>query len=82
MSEVKKCPKCGGDVENGLLNAPRGIDWLAQTYTETLLSPWHWKMPKLKAWRCKRCELVIFTYGKRTLVRNIREWHDSLENPK
>lgn len=72
-NEFKKCPKCGGDLEEGVLDAPRGIDWRTQTYTETLLSPWHWTMPKLWAWRCKRCQLVIFTYGERTLVHKTRE---------
>jgi hypothetical protein len=72
-TEVKKCPKCGGDVEEGLLNAGGGVDWLARTYSERLLSPWHWKIPMLKAWRCKRCELVIFTYDERALVHKASE---------
>ncbi len=64
LSSVKKCPKCGGALEEGLLDAPRGIDWYTHTHTGTLLSPWHWKMPKLQALRCKKCELVLFLYGK------------------
>lgn len=26
-SEVKKCPKCGGELEQGFIRAARGIRW-------------------------------------------------------
>lgn len=62
---LRNCPNCGGKMETGLLNAPRGIDWLAPAYTETLLGIWHWRMPKLQAQRCKKCQLVAFLYGNK-----------------
>jgi len=27
MSEVKKCPECGGEMEKGYVNTARGLFW-------------------------------------------------------
>lgn len=69
MNEVEKCPKCGGELEIGLVSSPRGIGWLGQGCTEELLSEWHLKMPKLLAWRCEKCQLVIFLYGNEGVIK-------------
>ncbi len=74
MNEVKKCPKCSGDLEEGSLNA--GFDalyWIARTYSEELLAHFAWRTRLLKAWRCKKCQLVVFTYEKRTLMHQASE---------
>lgn len=72
MSEVKKCPKCGGELESGFIHATRGLFWdtkkqrlVFNTFTGTLISGWSgFTMPQARAWRCKKCELVVFLYGK------------------
>ena len=61
---IRRCPMCVGALEGGLLDAPRGLDLYAHMCAETLVSPWHWKMPGLQALRCRNCELVIFLYGR------------------
>jgi predicted nucleic-acid-binding Zn-ribbon protein len=77
-TEAKKCPKCGGDMEEGLLDAALGVSgralyWIARTYSERLISPWGWRRRLLRAWRCKKCQIAIFSYGERTLVHNASE---------
>jgi ribosomal protein S27AE len=51
MSEVKKCPKCGGEMEIGYLrDAPwwrRGKSLLAAGFG-----------PRIFAYRCKQCHYV------------------------
>ncbi len=72
--EVLKCLKCGGDLEEGLLNA--GSDdlyWIARTYSEQLLPPYATRTRLLRAWRCKKCQLVVFTYEKGTLMQHASE---------
>jgi uncharacterized protein with PIN domain len=65
MSEIKKCPKCGGELEQGFVTAPRGIYWNdKENKRQTLISMWTWTMPKIEAWRCGKCNLVIFCVNK------------------
>ncbi len=65
MSEVKKCPNCGGDLEEGLLNAGSdSLYWIARTYSEQLLPPYAVRNRLLKAWRCKKCQLFVFACEK------------------
>jgi hypothetical protein len=53
MSEVKKCPKCGGEMEIGYLrDAPwwrRGKSLVAAGFG-----------PRIFAYRCKKCHYVEF----------------------
>jgi phage FluMu protein Com len=68
MSEDKKCPKCGGELEEGFIHAPRGIYWDTEEHkwhvytSEALISMWSWTMPRVQAWRCRKCNLIIFGY--------------------
>ena len=51
MSDVKKCPKCGGDMEKGHL---RDAPWWRQG--ESLLQVGFGK--RIFAYRCKNCSYV------------------------
>ena len=68
MNEVKKCPECCGEMEQGFIHAPRGIYWDTEEHkwhiftSETLISMWQSTMPRVQAQRCKQCKLVIFSY--------------------
>ena len=67
-SDIKKCPKCGCELELGFMHAPQGVYWddeehKWQTFTsEALISRWSWTMPRVPAWRCNKCSLAIFLY--------------------
>jgi hypothetical protein len=63
--EIRKCPKCGGELEKGFVHCPRTLDWYVEK-DEPLVSMWHMGIAKLRGWRCKKCQLVIFLYGKET----------------
>jgi hypothetical protein len=74
MSDFKKCPKCGGELENGVMQASYVVFWNKDNIEE------HWTamtrsgavlgrkgiMLESQTWRCKNCQLAIFHYGKDT----------------
>lgn len=66
MSEVKKCPKCGGELERGVMQASHIAFWNKDDIEEHLTSVLGFRGTSLEsqAFRCKNCELVIFYYGK------------------
>jgi predicted nucleic-acid-binding Zn-ribbon protein len=57
MSEVKKCPECGGDMEKGYL---RDAPWWRQG--ESLLQLGFGE--RIFAYRCKNCSYVEFYIEK------------------
>jgi hypothetical protein len=69
-SEVKKCPKCGGELEKDVMQASYVVFWNDDDIEE------HWTamtvlertgiMLESQTWRCKNCQLAIFHYGKDT----------------
>ncbi len=64
-SGPKKCPKCGAPLEEGLLSCPGGLGWLGhREVIELISSLFRWAPPKLKAWRCEECGLVMFFSGR------------------
>jgi hypothetical protein len=68
VSELLKCPKCGGPLEKGYIHAPRGIYWDTEKhdwnvlFSEELLSQFALTMPKAQGFRCPKCKLVLFSY--------------------
>jgi len=69
MSEVKKCPECGGEMEKGFLISPRTLWWNTQKQEvflggEQLLRS-NWKGNNLEGYRCKKCQLIVFKYDYR-----------------
>jgi hypothetical protein len=72
MNEVNRCPKCGGQLEKGVMQlSPRGGDivfWGERDVEEKLVAQ-YWQVHDLPAWRCKNCKLVLFLYGKDRVVK-------------
>jgi hypothetical protein len=33
IASIKKCPICGGELEKGFFNAPKGVYWRAEKNT-------------------------------------------------
>jgi len=70
LSSVKKCPICGGRLEKGYLNAPRGIYWSTEkpgVGTRVLDTA----LPRFSSWfmsenppalRCENCGVAIVDY--------------------
>jgi hypothetical protein len=73
-SEIKKCPKCGGELEKGVMQASAVVFWNKDGIEE------HWTamtglgavlgrtgiMLESQTRRCKNCQLALFYYGKDT----------------
>jgi hypothetical protein len=72
MNDVKNCPKCGGELEKGVIQvSPRGGDivfWGAENIEEKLITQ-YWQIRDLQAWRCKKCQLAVFLYGENEGVK-------------
>ena len=71
-SEIKKCPKCGGELEKGVMQASGVVFWnednMEEHWTSTsLLLEGRRMMLESPTWRCKNCHLAIFHYGKEYL---------------
>jgi hypothetical protein len=70
MSDFKKCPKCCGELEKGIMQASGVVFWNKDDIEE------HWTamtvlggkiMLESPTWRCKNCQLAIFSYDKKNL---------------
>ncbi len=74
MLKIEKCPTCGGQLEEGAVNAQNfGVLWIrgphAWVFSRTVerLQKDSWGFPKVRkddlpALRCSTCRLVIFSY--------------------
>jgi hypothetical protein len=61
--EIKKCPKCGGDLEKGVMQANAIVFW-DKDDVEEHWTGW-WRTLESPTWRCKNCQLAIFSYDKK-----------------
>jgi len=70
--EINKCPKCGGALENGVMQASSIVFWTKDGMEE------HWTSTSIlfegrkttlesPTWRCKNCQIAIFSYDKKNL---------------
>jgi hypothetical protein len=73
MSEAKKCPECGGELEKGVMQVPLYradiTFWGTENIEEKLVSQrvrsWFWQdMRDFPAWRCNKCQLAVFLMEK------------------
>ena len=66
------CPQCHSSMQDGFIPAGGGIFWFRRepdpqlfAFAKALPGTSSWfRRAKLEAYRCPRCELVLFRYGK------------------
>ncbi|MAE66338.1 MAG: hypothetical protein CMJ18_18870 [Phycisphaeraceae bacterium] len=67
-----KCPECGAPMQNGFIPAGGGISWFDRLSADQVIgfakslpgtSAW-FRRARLEAYRCTRCRLVTFRYGR------------------
>jgi len=63
--EPKKCPKCGVDLEKGVMRFVRNAMWFGDDHEDTIFSQlWPESIRESTAWRCQKCQLAVFLYGE------------------
>lgn len=64
FEEIKKCPLCGGDLEEGYLNAPRAIYWDTHKHIAISGGPVvlgsALEMTNIPSKRCTECNVIMF----------------------
>lgn len=67
-----RCPECSSYMEEGVLPVSHGMHWLKRKdddhadFAEDVPGTHSvMRANRLDAWRCKRCELILFRYGHR-----------------
>jgi hypothetical protein len=78
MSEIEKCPKCGGKLDKGYVLAPKFLAWdkVKPSFKEEFLSfggPYSkdselltplvpYRIATFTAARCTKCNIILFDY--------------------
>ena len=66
MSELKKCPRCQGELEQGFLVTNHPLWWDTKEHLLIVggeqLVDFNFVVLNLEAHRCKKCKLIIFQY--------------------
>lgn len=69
MNDTIRCPECSNEVKQGYIFSSRRICWsesadsVFATYgSEELTNDAIFKISKIPAFRCKKCNLVIFKH--------------------
>jgi len=73
MKTIEKCPKCGGEMEEGMIRAdpvsgPINIWWVPPNVgflsNQGERIGFGFTRVEFKGFRCPKCRIVIFSYGK------------------
>jgi hypothetical protein len=71
MNEIRKCPKCGEEMEKGFVVPSVGQLWWTKE-KHWLLGPrlvgeqiTKFATPHQEAYRCEKCRLIIFQYERK-----------------
>jgi hypothetical protein len=66
LIKTKKCPECGGDMEEGYVPFITQIRWGSELNPrgEMLNRGGFWRPKKVKAYLCRKCQLIILQYGE------------------
>ena len=64
---IRKCPICGGNLEQGYLGVFRVLSWDKEKHSwmrgqENLANYWNLNNQNFHALRCLNCHIVIFDY--------------------
>jgi Zn-finger nucleic acid-binding protein len=83
MSEVKKCPECGGEMEKGFVNTSSWVFWDTKEHKrgifgrpggEVIIPLSLFTVRNVEADRCPKCRLILFKYGKKTELPQTMPW--------
>jgi ssDNA-binding Zn-finger/Zn-ribbon topoisomerase 1 len=66
---VEACPICGSEMEKGFYIVPRQTWWDAKKHAQICwkceeINPFKFGLKNFPAYRCRKCKLIIFRYGK------------------
>jgi len=81
LSEIKKCPKCGGGLDEGYIIMIRGSCWNENKpgfwkfagLNKPLTRVGWWRTPSFPSLRCRKCHLVTFDYTFEVERGTVRE---------
>ena len=68
---IKKCPICGGELEKGFFNAPRGVYWstekqvLGMILLDYVMPGALWTQDNVPALKCDNCGIAIVDWRAR-----------------
>ncbi|GIO27286.1 PF20097 family protein [Ornithinibacillus bavariensis] len=76
MNNTVRCPECSNEVKQGYIFSPRRICWsesadsiIYDSGSEVLMGDSIFKIKKIPALRCKKCNLVIFKYQQNKIKK-------------
>ena len=68
IASIKKCPLCGGELERGFFNAPRGVYWstekhmLGMILLDRIMPGALWTQDNVPALKCENCGIAIIDW--------------------
>ncbi|WP_430787280.1 PF20097 family protein [Virgibacillus flavescens] len=69
MNNAIRCPECSNEVKHGYIFSPRRICWsesadsiFFDSGSEVLIGDAMFKVSKIPAFRCEKCNLVTFKH--------------------
>lgn len=68
LVSVKKCPICGGKLEKGYFNAPRGVYWseerhrLGMIALDSVMPGALWTSDAVPGLKCESCGIAVVDY--------------------
>ena len=81
LSDIRRCPRCNGEVDEGYITMLRGSVWNEAQPGGLLefgglnkpLTVAGWTRPAFPALRCRSCHFVIFDYTSEVEKGTVRE---------
>jgi hypothetical protein len=81
LSDIRRCPRCDGELDEGYITMLRGSVWskakpggfLEFRGLSKPLTVVGWTRPAFPALRCRRCHFVVFDYTSEVEKGTVRE---------
>lgn len=71
-----RCPQCRGHMDEGYMSTGGGLNWFRRLessnvdFAEGIPGTFTWfRWHRLKAYRCRACQIILFHYGDRVRER-------------
>ncbi|MDH5482290.1 MAG: PF20097 family protein [Candidatus Bathyarchaeota archaeon] len=68
LASIITCPICGGELEKGFFNAPRGVYWsnrkhvLGMILADYVMPSALWSQDNVPALKCENCGIAVIDY--------------------